>query len=59
LEAQDRDDAGEATEGEDDHQGYALTLGELQLIEEGQRKDGDEDVRYDVYAGVGEPGVSS
>jgi hypothetical protein len=56
LQAEDRDDAGEAAEGEDDHQGYALAFGELQLIEEGQGKDGDQDVSYYVYAGVGEPG---
>jgi hypothetical protein len=32
-----------------------LASGELQLVEEGQRENGDKDVRYDVYAGVGEP----
>jgi hypothetical protein len=55
LQAQDGDDAGEAAEGEDDHQGYALALGELELVEEGQGEDGDEDVGNYVYAGVGEP----
>jgi len=55
LQAQDRDDAGEAAEGEDDHQRYALPSGELQLVEEGEGQDGDEDVGYYVYAGVGEP----
>jgi hypothetical protein len=55
LQAQDGDNAGEAAEGKDDHQCYALASGELQLVEEGQRENGDKDVRYDVYAGVGEP----
>jgi len=55
LQAQDRDDASEASECEDDHQRYALTFGKLELVEEGQREDGDEDVGHYVYAGVGEP----
>ena len=55
MEAEDGDDAGEAAEGEDDHQGYALAFRELELVEEGQGEDGDEDVGYYVYAGVGEP----
>lgn len=36
LEAQDGDDAGEAAEGEDDHERYALAGGELELVEEGE-----------------------
>jgi hypothetical protein len=32
-----------------------LAFGELELVEEGQGEDGDEDVGYDIYAGVGEP----
>ena len=57
LQAEDRDDAGKATEGEDDHERYALAFRELELIEEGQREDGDEDVGYYIYAGVGEPAI--
>jgi len=59
LQAQDRDDAGEAAEGEDCHEGYALAFGELELVEEGEGEDGDEDVCYYVYAGVGEPEMVS
>jgi hypothetical protein len=44
LQAQDRDDAGEAAEGEDDHQGDALALGQLEWVEEGEGEGGDEDV---------------
>ena len=44
LQAQDGDDAGEAAEGEDDHQGDALALGQLELVEEGEGEGGDEDV---------------
>ena len=44
LQAQDGDDAGEAAEGEDDHQGDALAFGQLQLVEEGEGEGGDEDV---------------
>lgn len=35
LQAENGDDAGEASEGEDDHQRYALAFGKLQLVEEG------------------------
>jgi hypothetical protein len=57
LQAEDGDDTGEAAEGEDDHERYALAFRELELIEEGEREDRDEDVGYYVYAGVGEPAI--
>jgi len=56
LQPEDGDDAGQASKGEDDHQGDALAFGELELVEEGEGEDGDEDVCYNVAAGESKPG---